>query len=100
MSSTGTRRRWIEEGKAASISGYAAQVMLLAKRPVNTPDIVGPWWTRCRSAFFLASPGDLLAERKVVRASVDEHNARRRGENNVTYEVVGWERVRGTARRP
>src|SRR4051794_26792352 len=49
---------------------------------------------------FLASPGDLRAEREAVRACVDEHNARRRGESNVAYEVVGWERVRGTARRP
>ncbi|WP_155348153.1 DUF4062 domain-containing protein, partial [Acrocarpospora pleiomorpha] len=49
---------------------------------------------------FLASPGDLPDERQVVRACVDEYNARRRGESNVTYEVVGWERVRGTARRP
>jgi tetratricopeptide (TPR) repeat protein len=49
---------------------------------------------------FLASPGDLADEREVVRGCVDEHNARRRGVSNVTYEVVGWERVRGTARRP
>jgi tetratricopeptide (TPR) repeat protein len=49
---------------------------------------------------FLASPGDLGNEREVVRACVDEHKARRRDESNVTYEVVGWERVRGTARRP
>jgi tetratricopeptide (TPR) repeat protein len=49
---------------------------------------------------FIASPGDLGDERGVVRACVEEHNARRRGESNVTYEVVGWERVRGTARRP
>lgn len=49
---------------------------------------------------FLASPGDLPDERKVVRACVDEYNARRKGESNVTYEVLGWERVRGTARRP
>ena len=49
---------------------------------------------------FLASPGDLEAERGVVRACVDERNARRRDESNVVFEVVGWERVRGTARRP
>ncbi|WP_285777812.1 tetratricopeptide repeat protein [Microtetraspora sp. NBRC 13810] len=49
---------------------------------------------------FLASPGDLSDEREVVRASVDEYNARCRCESNVAYEVVGWERVRGTARRP
>lgn len=49
---------------------------------------------------FLASPGDLVDEREAVRRCVDEHNARRKGASNVTYEVVGWERVRGTARRP
>jgi hypothetical protein len=49
---------------------------------------------------FLASPGDLADEREVVRACVDEHRARRRGQSNAAYEVVGWERVRGTARRP
>ena len=49
---------------------------------------------------FLASPGDLAHEREIVRACVQEQNARRRGESNVTYEVVGWDRVRGTARRP
>ena len=49
---------------------------------------------------FLASPGDLADEREVVRACVDEHRDRRRGESNTAYEVVGWERVRGTARRP
>jgi tetratricopeptide (TPR) repeat protein len=49
---------------------------------------------------FMASPGDVNDEREVVRVCVEEHNVRRRGETNVTYEVVGWERVRGTARRP
>jgi len=49
---------------------------------------------------FLASPSDLENEREVVRACVDEHNVRRKGQSNVTYEVVGWDRVRGTARRP
>ncbi|GAB3414135.1 tetratricopeptide repeat protein [Flindersiella endophytica] len=49
---------------------------------------------------FLASPGDLGNEREVVRACVNERNNRRKDESNVTYEVVGWERVRGTARRP
>lgn len=49
---------------------------------------------------FLASPNDLVDEREVVRACVEEHNKRRRLQSNVTYEVVGWERVRGTARRP
>jgi tetratricopeptide (TPR) repeat protein len=49
---------------------------------------------------FLASAGDLADEREAVRACVDEHRARRRGQSNAAYEVVGWERVRGTARRP
>ncbi|GAA3952764.1 hypothetical protein GCM10023085_39080 [Actinomadura viridis] len=49
---------------------------------------------------FLASPGDLPGEREVIRTCVEEHNARSGGGSNVTYEVVGWERVRGTARRP
>jgi tetratricopeptide (TPR) repeat protein len=49
---------------------------------------------------FLASPSDLENEREVVRACVDEHKVRRKGQSNVTYEVVGWDRVRGTARRP
>lgn len=49
---------------------------------------------------FLASPGDVEEEREVVRACVQEHTARRQADANVTYEVVGWERVRGTARRP
>ena len=49
---------------------------------------------------FLASPSDLASEREVVRRSVVEHNARQKGQSNVTYEVVGWDRIRGTARRP
>ena len=48
---------------------------------------------------FLASPGDLEDERAAVRACVDEHKARREGMSNVTYEVIEWDRVRGTARR-
>jgi tetratricopeptide (TPR) repeat protein len=48
---------------------------------------------------FLASPGDADRERSVVRRTVDEWNAKRKpGES--TFEVVGWENVRGTARRP
>lgn len=49
---------------------------------------------------FLASPGDLADERAVVRACVDEHRERGRGQSKAAYEVVGWDRVRGTARRP
>lgn len=49
---------------------------------------------------FLASPGDLQDERNAVHATVDEHNRRSEGTGGVTYEVVGWDRVRGTVRRP
>jgi tetratricopeptide (TPR) repeat protein len=49
---------------------------------------------------FLASPGDVDDERDVVRACVTDYNARRHDQTHVTYEVVGWERIRGTARRP
>jgi tetratricopeptide (TPR) repeat protein len=48
---------------------------------------------------FLASPGDLGDEHAAVRACVDEHKTRREGVSNVTYEVIQWDRVRGTARR-
>lgn len=48
---------------------------------------------------FLASPGDVEDERAAIRACVDERNARREGASNVTFEVVEWNRVRGTARR-
>ncbi|WP_130011256.1 tetratricopeptide repeat protein [Serinicoccus sediminis] len=49
---------------------------------------------------FLASPADLEDERSAVRACVAEHNAKRQRETGVSYEVVEWDRVRGTARRP
>ncbi|MDT0179543.1 tetratricopeptide repeat protein [Microbacterium sp. ARD31] len=49
---------------------------------------------------FLATPGDLQDERGVVLSAVEEHNRRRRRLSNVHFEVVGWEQVRGTARRP
>lgn len=49
---------------------------------------------------FLASPGGLEAERQVVRTCVEEHNSRQAGEGAIAYEVVAWEQVRGTARRP
>jgi tetratricopeptide (TPR) repeat protein len=48
---------------------------------------------------FLASPSDLEDERAAVRGCVEEHKARREGVSNVNYEVVEWNRVRGTARR-
>lgn len=49
---------------------------------------------------FLASPSDVDSERRVVRACVDEYNARRGADSNIAYELIGWESVRGTARRP
>lgn len=49
---------------------------------------------------FLASPGGLETEREVVRAAVEEHNARHAGASGPTFEVVGWEKLRGTAQRP
>lgn len=49
---------------------------------------------------FLASPGDVQDERKAVLVAVDEFNRRRAGDSGVAFEVVGWEQVRGTARRP
>ncbi len=49
---------------------------------------------------FLAAPGDAETERQVVRACIDDYNARNLAGSDVTFEVVGWERVRGTARRP
>ncbi len=48
---------------------------------------------------FLASPSGLGAERDVVRNCVEEFNAAEPSPS-VKFEVVGWERVRGTARRP
>jgi tetratricopeptide (TPR) repeat protein len=48
---------------------------------------------------FLASPGDLEEMRAAVRACVDEHRTCREGVSHVTFEVVEWNRVRGTARR-
>jgi tetratricopeptide (TPR) repeat protein len=49
---------------------------------------------------FVASPGDLMSERMAIRQCVDEHNARAIGTASPKFEVVGWESVRGTARRP
>lgn len=49
---------------------------------------------------FLASPGDLADERAAVRACIEERNALREAESNATYEVVEWDQVRGTVRRP
>ncbi len=48
---------------------------------------------------FVATPGDLASERKVVDTIIAEHNARQ-GSDATRFEMVGWESVRGTARRP
>lgn len=48
---------------------------------------------------FLASPSGLEAEREIVRNCVAEFNSAT-PRPPVSFEVVGWERVRGTARRP
>jgi len=49
---------------------------------------------------FLASPSDVADERETVRTCVEEHNRRHADDDVARFEVVGWERVRGTARRP
>jgi|GEM_PF-2048771 len=49
---------------------------------------------------FLASPGDLTSERTVVSQCIEEVNTRLRSDGFTPYEVVGWDRVRGTIRRP
>jgi tetratricopeptide (TPR) repeat protein len=48
---------------------------------------------------FLASPGDLTNERQALQACVDEYNARRADDSQVTFEIVAGNQVRGTARR-
>ena len=49
---------------------------------------------------FLASPGDLDAQRALVKSVIDRYNSTRRREGERIYELVGWEGTRGTARRP
>lgn len=49
---------------------------------------------------FLASPGDLIAERTLVKSVIDRYNTRRRRDDERLYELVAWEDTRGTARRP
>jgi tetratricopeptide (TPR) repeat protein len=66
----------------------------------SVADILQPMADALPLRIFLASPGDIADEREVVRLCVDEHRERGRGQSRVAYEVVGWERVRGTARRP
>lgn len=48
---------------------------------------------------FLATPGDLEQERKIVRVVVDEFNNGRTS-GGPSFEIVGWERTRGVASRP
>jgi tetratricopeptide (TPR) repeat protein len=67
--------------------------------PVSGGILSGPMANALPLRIFLASPADLKDERGIVRTCVDEHNARGR-DGTASYEVVGWERVRGTARRP
>lgn len=75
-----------EETPAATVSEFADIVRLVTDTlPLR---------------IFLASPGDLEDERAATRSCVDEHNGRCGGAGNVTYEVIEWDRVRGTARRP
>lgn len=68
--------------------------------PSEPTTIVPPMVNSLPLRIFLASPGDLEDERSIVRACADEHNGRRGGVGSVTYEVVEWDRMRGTARRP
>lgn len=49
---------------------------------------------------FLASPGDLIAERALVKSVIDRYNTTRRRADERLYELVAWEDTRGTARRP
>lgn len=51
-------------------------------------------------SFFLASPGDLIPERKVAKKVVDELNAMFSLKLNVHIELVGWEDTVSSAGRP
>ncbi|AHC24707.1 hypothetical protein TS71_17350 [Mycolicibacterium neoaurum] len=48
---------------------------------------------------FVATPGDVTTERTLISTCIDEHNSRQ-GSTGVKFKMVGWESVRGTARRP
>ncbi|MBE1548967.1 tetratricopeptide (TPR) repeat protein [Mycobacterium sp. OAS707] len=48
---------------------------------------------------FVATPGDVTTERTLISTCIDEHNSRQ-GATGVKFKMVGWESVRGTARRP
>jgi tetratricopeptide (TPR) repeat protein len=49
---------------------------------------------------FLASPGDVVVERNLVRSTIERYNNTRRAPGEREYTLVGWEETRGTARRP
>lgn len=49
---------------------------------------------------FLASPGDVLVERELVKSTIDRYNSLLRAPSEREYSLVGWEETRGTARRP
>src|SRR6266496_138178 len=49
---------------------------------------------------FIASPGGLEAERKVIREEIERFNSAFMKENNIVFSSQGWEDVPGGARRP
>ncbi|NYF16562.1 tetratricopeptide (TPR) repeat protein [Microbacterium sp. AK009] len=49
---------------------------------------------------FVASPGDVAAERKLVGSIVDEFNATDGFEQGTAFFVRGWEHLSGTVQRP
>ena len=49
---------------------------------------------------FLASPGGLDNELSAVLQCIEDFNHQQPNPGDTTYEVVRWEQVRGTARRP
>ena len=51
-------------------------------------------------SFFLASPGDLILERKIAKQVADELNSMLSLKFNVHIELVGWEDTVSSAGRP
>ena len=51
-------------------------------------------------SFFLASPGDLIEERKIAKQVADELNSMLSLKFNVHIELVGWEDTVSSAGRP
>lgn len=49
---------------------------------------------------FLASPGDLIDERALVKSAIERYNSTRRREGERPYQLVEWGQTRGTAQRP